>query len=100
MSDIDKRLDEILVKVASISIAADGNEYRACLLDAKQAIKQLMADEFEKMIGEVSKNFKPELIDMAHKEYHPEIAPGFTIGFNLAKELITDRVKKLEEWKK
>lgn len=52
MSDIDTRLDEILVKVASISIAADGNEYRACLLDAKQAIKQLMADEFEKLIGE------------------------------------------------
>ena len=56
-------------------------------------IKQL----FQELIDEVSKDIRPELIDMSHKDYHPDIAPGFTIGFNLSKQLITQRAKELLE---
>ena len=53
MSQLDKRLDEILVD----SVGMDFCENEECshyqqYLTTKQAIKQLMIDEFEKMIGE------------------------------------------------
>lgn len=91
MDDIDKRLNEIL------------NDMFLDIYNIKEtieAIKQLMADDFEKRLNKISKDFRPELIDMSNKDYHPDIAPGFSIGFNLAKNLIIERAKYLEKWKK
>ena len=53
MSDIDKRLDEILVPPAyGFSAEISCPECMFDFKEAKQAIKQLMVNEFEKMIGE------------------------------------------------
>ena len=103
MSDIDTRIDEILKRLCmdymtnygslendlKLQIqAADHNKYVA-----KQSIKQLMADEFEKLIGE------DEPVDMSFGRTEDQIIRDtcYTQGVNETKAELR---QKLKEWKK
>lgn len=103
MSQLDKRLDEILATYGNYKTVkkdwvesehdepfeiTGGNKL---LLDkAKQAIKQLMVDEFEKMIGEYRDDTDSQI---PYPEYDDEI---ISVGYNNAKYELR---QKLKEWK-
>lgn len=102
MSDIDKRLNKILEKVFSYGVGTNsediiGNDTaflnieEHALETGKQAIKQLMVDEFEKLIGDMEYR---ETFDMGLSSWSNEDYKAF--GRN---ELRAELRQKLEEWK-
>lgn len=87
MSDIDKRLDSVL---DNFSITDKFSKEHNELL--KQSIKQLMVNEFEKMIGDMEYR---ETFDMGLSSWTTDDIKAF--GRN---ELRIEQRQKLEEWKK
>lgn len=87
MSDIDKRLDEILEEYFFPEDVARNNSNDKYLIYGAKAIKQLMVDEFEKIIGEDSKFREPE----------DDLDRGVQIGYDTLRNELR---QKLEEWKK
>jgi hypothetical protein len=87
MSDTNKRLDEIFNQYyAPIKLPDDNRD------GLKQAIKQLMIDEFEKLIGDMEYR---ETFDMGLSSWTTDDIKAF--GRN---ELRIELRQKLEEWKK
>ena len=103
MDNIDKRLDEILnslvnqvewcVNPSAGAISVNREKEQTAQKQAKQAIKQLVASEFEKMIFEID---NPRSIDKGNEAYYDQ-AESFRLGYNLSIAMLR---QKLEEWKK
>ena len=99
MSDIDEKLDYKCYKIPrnkSNYFAVDKDGYllvqneRVVLVSQ---VKQLMADELEKMICEID---NPRHIDKGNEAYYDQ-AESFRLGYNLSIAMLR---QKLEEWKK
>lgn len=92
MSDIDKRLDELMEFDVWCMCGANECVLAQNFKEAKQAIKQLMVDEFEKIIGDMEYR---ETEDMSLGSWSNEDYKAF--GRN---ELRIELRQKLKEWKK
>ena len=102
MTQLDKRLDEILnslvnqvewcVNPSAGAISVNREKEQTAQKQAKQAIKQLMADEFEKMIGDIEYR---ETSDMGLSSWTTDDIKAF--GRN---ELKIELRQKLEEFRK
>lgn len=84
MSDIDTRLDEILLKDLILA-TDDGQPYIKYTDTAVEAIKQLMADEFKKLIGE--------------DDEYDALTIDSDYDYAARNQLRNELRQKLEEWK-